>query len=85
MRLETWVRPKDRGPSVVMKLLQLWHSILTAPSPKPEGRNRRLWGWNGQASLRWRLGARPGLTRFPAPSASGRDSCPPECQDQGGA
>lgn len=38
-----------------------------------------------EANLGWRLGARPGLTRFPAPGAPGRDSCPPECQGQGGA
>ena len=38
-----------------------------------------------EVKLGWQLGARPGLTRFPAPSAPGRDSCPPGCQGQGGA
>lgn len=41
---------------------------------------------NGPVSRGWRrLGGKPGLTRFPAPSAPGRDSCPPRCQGQGGA
>lgn len=56
---------------------------LVASSSKPEEVD--FGAGDREGSLEWRLGARPGLTSFPAPSASGPDSCPPECQGQGGA